>query len=155
MKSIKNLSLALILSFSLLSVAHAQSEEDPLAGIDDLFDALTEIEESESFDQESSTEESTGDSMTESTTESSTEESTTTEESATTENSPESTQEETSTEDKAKKDELRKKLASNRFEVKTAPTGKESHVLYNLPGAIDYRGMTFLKMSSPKFLNRF
>ena len=41
------------------------------------------------------------------------------------------------------------------LKIKEIPAGKENHILYTMPGTIDYRGMTFMRIDSSKFFNRF
>jgi len=129
MKYTKNLALALALSLTLISTTQAQSEEeDPLAAFAELEAALEELEELETTEEETS---ESSESSSETAAETSTEESTQTAE------------------------EPEGKMVSNRLLPKEVPEGKEDHLLYNIPGAIEYRGMTFLKIDSPRFFNRF
>lgn len=144
MKYTKHLALALALSLSFVSLTQAQSEgDDPLAGFAELEAALDELEsletetEAEGTETESTTEESTTN------TEASTETSTETE----TENSSETPTESEET--------PAAKTVNSRLMPKEIPEGKENHLLYNIPGAIEYKGMTFLRIDSPRFFNRF
>ena len=153
MKYPKTLALALLLTLSSINFASAQSEEeDPLAGIDELFNAIEEIESAEEAMEEGFTE-------TESTELVNPGENTVglpeaDVESETTETLDEqiSTTEEDSVTEAV---EAQSKNIQNRLLPKEVPEGKEDHVLYTVPGAIDYRGMTFLKIDSPRFFNRF
>jgi len=48
----------------------------------------------------------------------------------------------------------RQKIGSRLF-PKEIPAGKETHILYTIPGAIAFRGMTFMQIDSALFFNKF
>lgn len=144
MKYPKTLTLAFLLSLSTLNLAAAQSNaaDDPLSGFDELFDALKEIESAEEPMDLGGSDNSTLNAIETETSSEATDK----EESSQTENS--------TTEDTvAAKSSAR--LIQNRLMPKTVPEGKENFVLYRVPGAFEYRGMTFTRLESSLFYNRF
>lgn len=138
MKYTKTLALALALSLTFAATTHAQStEEDPLADFADLEAALDELGslETEASDSESLSSEADAEASTEATTE---------------------TESEVNTEANLEtKEEASGKTVNSRLLPKEVPEGKEDYLLYNIPGAIEYRGMTFLRIDSPRFFDRF
>ena len=156
----KPLAFAFILSFSLVNAGQAQSDEsfdeDPLTVIDDLMETLESIEQLEDVEEfdsgmdsgalDGESEGALDESLTndldasvnaEGTAGAETSESTDTQNATTTE------------------PVLEPKSVGNRLAPKEIPEGKENHLLYKIPGAIDYKGMTFLRIDSPRFFNQF
>lgn len=129
MNYLKTLTLAFLLSFTSLNLATAQSDEtDPLAEFDELFKEIEGAEESIDLGEEGS-------------------------------GTLESVETEISTEPEAtvtsEVSEKNTRIMQNRLLPKTIPEGKESFVLYRVPGAFEFRGMTFTQLESSLFYNRF
>lgn len=157
MRYTKYLALMLLMTVSVANMSFAQSEDDdPLAAIDELNAALAALE---SFEGDTTSEETTGDTVqtdpapaapgseaSESTSESTSE---------TTANEETSAEPAVAAEATTTVDEVQAKSILDRLAIKEIPAGKENHILYTMPGTIDYRGMTFLKIDSSKFFNRF
>jgi|GEM_PF-3804789 len=162
MKTTTVIALSLMFGLINLSPVNAQSsEEDPFAGLEDFFSELESLESEggeEFADTENNSESSssfeTDSFMAESDTLlSSADESA---DEVISESAPEASNTVT-TEAEAVISTVpfRGNLGSVRLNNGAAPEGKESHVLYNIPGAIEYNGMTFLNIDSRKFFNRF
>ncbi len=162
MKQTKYLLLGLIISTASIGNSFAQSEEDPLDAVDGLIDAIEalESEDGDGAEEDTSTENGSSNQAAEESTVADESTATTADESTTAEtpaSADETGSSETATTDTASKqsgtDEAER--ASSRLIPKEAPAGKEDHLLYKIPGAIEYKGMTFLKIDSPKFFNQF
>jgi len=164
MRYTKTLGLMLLMAASATNVSFAQ-EEDPLAAIDELNEA---IEALESFEEDNESFETNEESSVESDFLSPTEiqdnvvEPNSSEDlmmpSETldaTENTVESENVDSQNIVSETVNELQSKSITDRLQIKEIPEGKENHLLYTMPGTIDYRGMTFMRIDSSKFFNRF
>ncbi len=159
MRYTKSFALMLLLAAGVTNISFAQSNEsDPLDTIDELNQALSALQ---SDDSGENTEDNNEQIKTTSETDvsgavasetilasESSSESSLSEETAT-----EST--ETSAKETTSVNELQAKSIIDRLSIKEIPAGKEHHLLYTMPGTIDYRGMTFMRINSPRFFNRF
>ena len=131
--------VALAFLFSLLSfnVSHAQSSEDPFE--DDIFGDLfsdlesfsDEVEEQEGSDSQ----DSFGDLPT----------------LEPSDNTNESVEEDLLTPTQ----EAPSRATVSRSYIKEVPEGKEAFLLYQVPGAFEYNGMTFLNIDSDKYFNPY
>lgn len=133
MKQTTVVALGFLLCLLSFNISHAQSSEDPFS--DDLFGDL--FSELETFSEEPSEEEFTEDLGSEE---------------PPAEDLSSGDSELLPTEDLGTEARTN---SSGRDYIQEIPEGKEAFLLYQIPGAFEYRGMTFLTVDSPKYLNPY
>lgn len=142
MKRTSVVALAFLLSLASFNISHAQSSEDPFEDdiLGDLFSDLESFSD-EVEEQESGSEEGFGELP----------ELTPSDESENSTELSESTGEDLLT----PSEEAPARALISRNYIKEVPEGKEAFLLYKIPGAFEYRGMTFMNVDSDKYYNPY
>lgn len=147
MKHTTVVALGLLLSLMSFNISYAQSVEDPF-GEDFFGDLFSELESFSEDPEVLAAEEDT------------------TSGSSSSSSSSSGTSSSTPLDEPQSSDESDLLLPSDNFEsnvvndnarsyVQNIPEGKENFLLYNVPGAVEHRGMTFLNFTSAKQLNAY
>ena len=158
MRYTKSLALMLLMAVSVTNISFAQSEEaDPLDTIDELNQALASLQNTDFGENDEEDSEQSEPATSEPTASEALSEPVigASESILETTSSEESAPEVTSGKETAPVNELQAKSIVDRLAIKEVPAGKEHHLLYTMPGTIDYRGMTFMRIDSSRFFNRF
>lgn len=158
MKTTTLIALSLLFALTTLNTAPLQAADDPF-GDDEIGDIFAELENFESeTDSETSTEsdsESTNSDELQSSASEEGDDSSETQEALDSSESSTASESETTTQSSTEAIAPETKQVNSRSYLLEIPEGKEHHLLYSIPGAIEYKGMTFMNIDSPKFFNKF